>query len=114
MPKRRDKSEPPGSSAAGTIMLLFAVVFAAFPVSVLASDAVSGGELKEYNQLLHITYPAAESTIQLSQVRILIEVTSATAGASRVLQVIMTCPTEIFSEAGKEFQRFVSTISPAV
>jgi hypothetical protein len=44
MPKRRDKSEPPGSSAAGTIMLLFAVVFAAFPVSVLASDAVSGGE----------------------------------------------------------------------
>jgi hypothetical protein len=95
-------------------MLLFAVVFAAFPVSVLASDAVSGGELKEYNQLLHITYPAAESTIQLSQVRILIEVTSATAGASRVLQVIMTCPTEIFSEAGKEFQRFVSTISPAV
>jgi len=31
MPKRRDKSEPPGSSAAGTVMLLIAVVYAAFP-----------------------------------------------------------------------------------
>jgi hypothetical protein len=31
MPKRRDKAEPSGSSAAGIVMLLFAVVFAAFP-----------------------------------------------------------------------------------
>ena len=31
MPKRRDKAEPPGGSTAGTVMLLFAVVFAAFP-----------------------------------------------------------------------------------
>jgi hypothetical protein len=31
VPKRRDKSEPPGSSTLGTIMLLMAAVFAAFP-----------------------------------------------------------------------------------
>jgi hypothetical protein len=31
MPKRRDKSEPPGGSAAGTMFLLFAAGFAAFP-----------------------------------------------------------------------------------
>ena len=31
MPKRRDKSEPPGSSAFVTIMLLLAVGNAAFP-----------------------------------------------------------------------------------
>jgi hypothetical protein len=31
MPKRRDKSEPPGGSAAGTIFLLIAAGFAAFP-----------------------------------------------------------------------------------
>ena len=31
MPKRRDKAEPPGSSAAGTIMLLIAAGCAAFP-----------------------------------------------------------------------------------
>jgi hypothetical protein len=31
MPKRRDKSEPPGASAFGTMMLVIAASFAAFP-----------------------------------------------------------------------------------
>jgi hypothetical protein len=81
---------------------------------VLASDAVCGVGMSEYNQLLQIAYPAGESMIQLRQVRILIEVTDPAGGASGVLQVIMTCPAKTFPEAGREFQRFVSTISPAV
>ena len=31
MPKRRDKAEPPGATAAGAIVLLIVVVYAAFP-----------------------------------------------------------------------------------
>lgn len=87
---------------------------AQYSVSVLASDAVGRGAMSEYNQLLQINYPAGESTIQLKQVRILIEFTNPAGEASGILQVIMTCPADIFPEAGREFQRFVSTISPVL
>ena len=42
MPKRRDKSEPPGSSTAGTVMLLIAAGCAAFPTLRSCGKAPGG------------------------------------------------------------------------
>lgn len=85
-----------------------------YPVSVLASDSLTRGSMSEYNQLLQIAYPVGESTIQLKQVRILLEVADvgSPTGAS-LMQVLMTCPADVFPHAAQELGQFLATIAPA-
>lgn len=84
-----------------------------YPVKVLKRDVMTAGAATEAAQLLQLDYPLGDKTLTLNQIQ-LISATpgSGDAAATAVLQLLMTCPTELFEQAGPEFTRFVSTIKP--
>lgn len=86
---------------------------AQYPVTVLKRDVTTDGAATEAAQLLRIEYPADGFTMRLNQIHIVnafpgVQDTAATA----VLQLLMTCPTDVFDQAGPEFSQFVASISP--
>jgi len=84
-----------------------------YPVAVRSCDTGTAGAAAEYSQLLDIAYPVGESTLDLTQIRILLALPGAGPGdPAGVMQVVMTCPARIFDQAGREFQRFLATITP--
>ena len=84
-----------------------------YPVVVLKRDVAARGPAPEAAQLLQIEYPVGDATVTVNQIQII----NAFPGehdpaATAVLQLLMTCPTEVFGQAGPEFTRFVGSISP--
>ncbi|BBZ10616.1 hypothetical protein MBRA_08110 [Mycobacterium branderi] len=84
-----------------------------YPVTVLKHDVMPADSATEAAQLLQIEYPAGESTVTLKQIQIInafpaVEDPDAVA----VLQLVMTCPADVFDQAGPEFSQFVTSISP--
>lgn len=84
-----------------------------YSVVVLQRDVMTAGAATEAAQLLQVEYPLGDKTLTLNQIQIINAVPgSQDAAATAVLQLLMTCPTEIFEQAGPEFTRFVATIEP--
>lgn len=86
---------------------------AQYPVTILRRDVMTDGSVAEAAQLLQIEYPADGFTMRLNQIHIINAFPGATdAAATAVLQLLMTCPADVFDQAGPEFGQFVATISP--
>ena len=84
-----------------------------YPVRVLKRDASNAGAHPQAAQLLQIDYPTGESTVALNQIHLILAFADTTdVDAAAVLQLIMTCPTGVFDQAGPEFSQFVAMISP--
>jgi hypothetical protein len=83
-----------------------------YAVEVLSADTFSEGRMSEYNQLLQIAYRLGTTTIDLKQIRILLAMPSAQPETADITtEVVMTAPVSGFSQAGREFQHFVTTIA---
>jgi hypothetical protein len=83
-------------------------------VTVLKSDAMTNGPARQVAQLLQIEYPHGGSTATLRQIRILDAFRSLEdQSAAAVIQLVMTCPAELFEQAGPEFGRFMASLAPA-
>jgi len=83
-----------------------------YPVTVLKSD-ISAARMVA--QLLQLDYTENGSTIPLKQIQIINALPSVdTQEAIAVLQMLLTCPVEVFDEAGPEFQQFMTTITPGL
>jgi hypothetical protein len=84
-----------------------------YPVLVLKRDVMTAGAATESAQLLQVEYPLGNKTLTLNQIQIINAVPgSQDVAATAVLQLLMTCPAELFEQAGPEFTRFVGTIEP--
>jgi hypothetical protein len=83
-----------------------------YPVTVLKRDVMADDSATEAAQLLQIAYPAGESTLTLRQIQIISVFPGTNDGDAAVLQLIMTCPDDVFDQAGPEFSAFVATITP--
>jgi hypothetical protein len=88
---------------------------AQYAVTVLKCDVLTDGPTRQAAQLLlQIEYPVVDSTITLRQIRIVNAfrgVDDPTAVA--VLALVMTCPADVFDQAGPEFGQFVASIAAA-
>jgi hypothetical protein len=83
-----------------------------YPVTVLKHDVMPEESPTETAQLLQIEYPVGESTVTLKQIQIINAFSSVDdADAVALLQLVMTCPADIFDQAGPEFGQFVASIS---
>ena len=85
-----------------------------YAVTVLRRDVTPDAPAPQAAHLLQIEYPHGESATTVRQIRIV----TAFAGPENpadvaVLQLVMTCPVEVFDDAGREFGRFVASIAPA-
>jgi hypothetical protein len=86
-----------------------------YPVTLLNRNVTAGAAAPEAAQLLQIDYPAGESSVAVNQVQIINAFPDTQdPGAVAVLQLLMTCPADIFDQAGPEFRRFVASISSPV
>ena len=87
---------------------------ATYPVTVLKRDVMTDGPTRQAAQLLQIDYPVGETTITLRQIRIVTAFRGADDSAAvAVVQLVMTCPADVFDQAGPEFGQFVASIAPA-
>lgn len=83
-----------------------------YPVTVLKRDVLEEGRSPEVAQLLQIEYPAGGSTVTLKQIEIVNVFPGAADPAEvAVLRLMMTCPEEVFDDAGPEFSQFVAGIA---
>jgi hypothetical protein len=83
---------------------------ATYPVTVLSREA-GGRAGPQAAQLLQIDYTLDEVAVTLKQVQILIVGRDTTDPAlAGVIELIMTCPEELFEQAGPEFQELVASI----
>lgn len=82
-----------------------------FAVTVLNSDADRTDDMSQFNQLLKISYPVGDSTLELRQLRILVAVPAEAEDASGIMQLVMTTPVQTFHEAAREFRDFVATLA---
>lgn len=84
-----------------------------YPVTLLKQDVITDEPSPETAQLVQIEYPAGQSTITLKQIHILNAFQDTRDPDTRaVLQLLLTCPADVFDQAGPEFSHFVATISP--
>lgn len=62
--------------------------------------------------LVEIDYPVADTAVTLKQVQITTVLASAEqqSGLAAVLNLVMTCPAELFNQAGPEFGTFIASI----
>lgn len=84
-----------------------------YAVSVLKHDVMASRSASQAAQLLQIEYPAGESTMTLKQIQIInaFPSTEDPSGVA-VLQLLLTCPSDVFDQAGPEFNGFLATVSP--
>lgn len=84
-----------------------------FPVAILKNEVIGDAAAPEIAQLLQIEYPANGITIPVNQIRITNVFPSVQdPNLKAVLQIVMTCPTDVFETAGREFGEFVASIAP--
>ncbi|BBY09072.1 hypothetical protein [Mycobacterium noviomagense] len=84
-----------------------------YAVSVLKHDVVASESASQAAQLLQIEYPAGEAAMTLKQIQIINAFPSTEDPSDvAVLQLLLTCPADVFDQAGPEFSEFVSTVSP--
>jgi hypothetical protein len=87
---------------------------AQYPVTVLKRDVMADGPTRQAAQLLQIECPVGETTITLRQIRIVTAFHGTDDPAAvAVLALVMTCPADVFDQAGPEFGQFVASIAPA-
>lgn len=82
-----------------------------FAVTVLNSDVEPTDDMSEFNQLLEISHPIGDLSLELRQIRILIAVPAEQEGTAVILQLVMTTPVKTFPEAAHEFREFVATLT---
>jgi hypothetical protein len=84
-----------------------------YAVTLLKHDVMASGSASQAAQLLQIEYPAGESTMTLKQIQIINAFPSTEDPSDvAVLQLLLTCPADVFNEAGPEFSEFVASVSP--
>jgi hypothetical protein len=84
-----------------------------YPVFVERRDVLARGAASEVAQLLVVDYPVGEERMTLKQIQIVSAYRDDThPGASAVIQMVLTCPDDVFESAGSEFARFLATFRP--
>ncbi|MBU9767027.1 hypothetical protein FR943_24720 [Mycobacterium sp. TNTM28] len=83
-------------------------------VEVMNHHVMTDGPAQEVGQVLRIGYLLDGLPTRLNQIQII----SAYPGLGNknsvaVIQLLMTCPTELFDQAKHEFRQFVGTIGPS-
>jgi hypothetical protein len=85
-----------------------------YAVTVLKRDVMPDGPTREAAHLLQIEYPVGASTATVRQIRIITAFRGAQdPTAVAVVQLVMTCPAEVFEHAGPQFASFMASIAPA-
>jgi hypothetical protein len=84
-----------------------------YAVTVLKADVALDGPARQAAHLLQIEYPAGASTTTLRQIRIVKAFRGADdPAAAAVVELVMTCPAEVFDEVGPEFAVVLASIAP--
>jgi hypothetical protein len=86
---------------------------AKYAVTVLKRDVMTAGPARHAAHLLQIEYPVGQSATTLRQNRIFTVFPGADDPAEiAVVQLVMTCPAEVFDQAGRELGQFMDSIGP--
>jgi hypothetical protein len=84
-----------------------------YAVTVLKADVALDGPARQAAHLLQIEYAGA-STTTLRQIRIVNAFRGADDPAAvAVVELVMTCPAEVFNDVGPEFAAVLASIAPS-
>jgi hypothetical protein len=87
---------------------------ARYAVTILKADVTPDGPTRQAAHLLQIEYPNGGSTTTLRQLRIITAFPGpGDSPAVAVVELVMTCPAQLFDQAGREFAAVLASIGPS-